>query len=97
MASGASRPRRGASWPCPRPTGSSTTATVLLEALRAGTAPAAILTTGPDTFLALAAIIAQEMYGQTLPLVVLSKEDFARLESGASASVNQAGEIELVD
>jgi predicted aconitase with swiveling domain len=41
--------------------GSSTTTAVLLEAVRAGTAPAAILTTGEDTFFALAAIVAEEM------------------------------------
>jgi len=36
--------------------GSSTTTAVLLEAVRAGTAPAAILTTGTDAFFALASI-----------------------------------------
>src|SRR5262245_25950160 len=38
--------------------GSSTTTAVLLEAVRAGTAPAAMLTTGVDSFFALAAIVA---------------------------------------
>src|SRR5262249_14489227 len=38
--------------------GSSTTTAVLLEAVRAGTAPAAIVTTGVDSFFALASIVA---------------------------------------
>ena len=53
--------------------GSSTTTAVLLEAIRAGTAPAAILTTGVDTFFALAAIVADELYGRPLPLIALNR------------------------
>src|SRR5690349_5998314 len=41
----------------PNTIGSSTTTAVLLEAVRAGTAPAAILTTGIDSFIALASIV----------------------------------------
>ncbi len=59
--------------------GSSTTTQVLLEAIRAGTAPAAIISTESDTFLALAAIVADEMYGANLPLCVVSESDFVLL------------------
>ena len=59
---------RAASWRCrsardhrPRPA-------VLLEAVRAGTAPAAILTTGVDSFFALASIVADVMYGKSFPV-----------------------------
>jgi predicted aconitase with swiveling domain/protein-tyrosine phosphatase len=62
--------------------GSSTTTAVLLEAVKAGTAPAAILTTGVDSFFALASVVADELYGQPVPLVALTPEDFARLRSG---------------
>src|SRR5262249_59602990 len=48
--------------------GSSTTTAVLLEAVRAGTAPSAILTTGADSFFALAAIVAEKMYGPSFPV-----------------------------
>src|SRR3954468_23048040 len=53
--------------------GSSTTTQVLLEAIRAGTAPAAIVSSEADTFLALAAIVADEMYGRVLPIAVVSE------------------------
>src|SRR5215470_17488541 len=62
--------------------GSSTTTAVLLEAVRAGTAPAAIVTTGVDAFFALASIVAGEMYGKPFPVVALTPEDFAGLETG---------------
>src|SRR5262245_58404147 len=55
----------------PSTRGSSTTTAVLLEAIRAGTAPVAILTTGHDFFFALASVVAEELYRSTLPLVAL--------------------------
>lgn len=75
--------------------GSSTTTAVLLEAIKAGTAPAAILTTTPDSFFALAAIVADEMYGQPIPLVVLTLDDFARLQTGQTLEIDAAGQVKL--
>ncbi|MCB0044331.1 MAG: DUF126 domain-containing protein [Caldilineaceae bacterium] len=63
----------------PHTRGSSTTTAVLLEAVAAGTAPAAILTTGVDSFFALAAIVADELYQAAFPLLSLTPEDFALL------------------
>ncbi len=71
--------------------GSSTTTAVLLEAVKAGTAPAAILTTTPDSFFALASIVADEMYARPIPLVVLTEADFAWLQSGQSVEVGEDG------
>lgn len=76
--------------------GSSTTTAVLLEAVKAGTAPAAILTTAPDAFFALASIVADEMYAQPIPLLVLSAEDFARLQTGQRLNVTENGQVELI-
>ncbi len=73
--------------------GSSTTTAVLLEAIKAGTAPAAIVTTEPDSFFALASIVADEMYQSPVPLVVLDSADFGRLQSGVMASLAQNGTI----
>ena len=75
--------------------GSSTTTAVLLEAVKAGTAPAAILTPAPDAFFALASIVADEMYARPIPLVVLKTEDFARLQSGQKVSVAKDGQVLL--
>ncbi len=76
--------------------GSSTTTAVLLEAVRAGTAPAAILTTGVDTFFALAAIVADELYGKAIPLLKLYPNDFARLRTGDEVVVEDGGTLEII-
>lgn len=73
--------------------GSSTTTAVLLEAVKAGAAPAAILTTGVDTFFALASIVADEMYGKPIPIVALTPDDFARLRTGDWLVMDQDGGI----
>ena len=73
--------------------GSSTTTAVLLEAIRARTAPAAILTTDTDFFFALASVVAEELYASPLPLVALSEADFAQLRTGDDIRITAAGGI----
>jgi predicted aconitase with swiveling domain len=76
--------------------GSSTTTAVLLEAVRAGTAPAAIVTTGPDAFFALASIVADVMYGKSFPVVALDAADFALLQTGDRLTIDASGVITLI-
>jgi predicted aconitase with swiveling domain len=73
--------------------GSSTTTAVLLEAVRAGTAPAAILTTGVDSFFALASIVADVMYGKSFPVIALGPADFGTLRTGERLSIAADGVI----
>ena len=73
--------------------GSSTTTAVLLEAIKAGTAPAAIITLESDFFFALASVVAEEMYGLVLPLVVITPEEFAGLRTGAVATIGADGVV----
>src|SRR6266516_961181 len=73
--------------------GSSTTTAVLLEAVRAGTAPAAILTTGVDSFFALASIVADVMYAKSFPVIALEPHDSAALRTGMRVSVERSGAI----
>ena len=79
----------------PSTRGSSTTTAILLEAIRLGTAPAALLTAGPDPFLALASIVADEMYQKPLPVIALQPEDFAMLETGQEVRVFADGRVEV--
>jgi hypothetical protein len=53
--------------------GSSSSSSVLAEAVRAGTAPAAIVLLEPDPIIALGAIVARELYGVGLPVVVIDR------------------------
>lgn len=73
--------------------GSSSTTSVLLEAVKAGTAPAAIVTTESDTFFTLASVVADEMYGTPIPLYVISAETFTTLESGQHVTITSQGNI----
>ena len=52
--------------------GSSSSSSVLAEQIRAGTAPAAIVLAEPDTILLLGAVVAAELYGRCLPVLVTS-------------------------
>jgi predicted aconitase with swiveling domain len=73
--------------------GSSTTTAVLLEAIRAQTAPAAIITTETDFFFALASVVAEELYAAPLPLLALIKTDFNQLQSGDEITIRNSGEV----
>jgi hypothetical protein len=73
--------------------GSSTTTAVLLEAIRAKTAPAAIITTATDLFFALASVVAEEMYSISIPLAAISESDFARLRTGDEIHLKEDGKI----
>jgi predicted aconitase with swiveling domain len=68
--------------------GSSTTTAVLLESVRRGTAPAAILLPKTDMFIALASVVAEELYGRGFPIVVV---DAAQLVDGRTVRVTEAG------
>ena len=73
--------------------GSSTTTAVLLEAVRAGTAPEVILTTGVDSFFALASIVADEMFARPIPIIAISEQDFASLRTGDRLKIDLDGNI----
>jgi predicted aconitase with swiveling domain len=62
--------------------GSSSSSSVLAEAIRAGTAPAGIVLAEPDGIVVLGALVARELYGTTIPVVVVSAVDYARLVTG---------------
>jgi predicted aconitase with swiveling domain len=71
--------------------GSSTTTAVLLEAIRAKTAPSAIITTNTDFFFALASVVAEELYASPLPLVALPEADFAQLKTNDELEITSNG------
>ncbi len=76
--------------------GSSTTTAVLLESIRAGTAPAAIITTETDFFFALASVVADELYAKSIPLIALQAADFASLQTGEKIAIADDGTIEIL-
>ena len=79
----------------PHTRGSSTTTAVLLESVREGKAPAAVLTDGVDAFIALAAIVADELYGRTFVVLALDHADFETIETGEWLVIRRDGTIEV--
>jgi predicted aconitase with swiveling domain len=75
--------------------GSSTGTAVLLEAIRNGKAPAAIITTGVDPFFALASIVAKEMYQSPIPIVALTADKFDQLKDVKRLDVFPDGCIKI--
>jgi len=75
--------------------GSSTTTAVLLEAIKAGTAPAAIVTTNVDSFFALASIVADEMYGSPIPIIAITPDEASALQSGDLVSITEDGLLQI--
>ena len=73
--------------------GSSSASSILLEAVRAGTAPAAIITVEPDAILALGAAVAREMYGDSPPVLVLDEKDYLQLHDDQFVSASEDGTI----
>ena len=71
------------------------TASVLLEAISAKTAPAAIINTDTDFFFALASVVAHELYASTLPLLALHGSDFATLRTGDEVQITEEGTVTI--
>jgi uncharacterized protein len=71
--------------------GSSSSASVLAEAARADTAPAAIVLREPDLILAIGASVAEELYGVRIPVLVIGADRYAAIDDGADLIVNRAG------
>jgi uncharacterized protein len=78
----------------PSARGSSSSASVLAEAVQAGTAPAAILLGEPDLILAIGATVAEELYGVHVPVVVLPHDELAAIRDGAEVRIGPEGELE---
>jgi uncharacterized protein len=72
--------------------GSSSSSSVLAEAIRLGTAPAGILLREVDPIIVLGAVVARELYGVELPVVALDEEDHRSLRQGDVVSVDATGD-----
>lgn len=75
--------------------GSSSASSILLEAARLGTAPAAIITQETDGILALGAAVAREMYENYPVVLVLEGDAYSRLRTGDLVHVYEDGRIVL--
>jgi predicted aconitase with swiveling domain len=76
--------------------GSSSASSVLAEAIRRGTAPAAIVLAIPDAIIVVGAIVAEKLYGKTCPVLVCERVEFERLVEGSHAMVSARGDASTI-
>ena len=74
--------------------GSGTATGALAEAIRLGTAPAAIVLVTPDLNLAIGAKVGRWLYGRGPPVIVLSEDAFGRLARAERLAIAADGMIE---
>ncbi len=75
--------------------GSSSASTSLAEAIRLGTAPAAIVLSEVDEILAVGAIVARRLYARTCPIVILGDAQRACIASGMHLAVTRDGTVSV--
>jgi uncharacterized protein len=68
--------------------GSSSSSSVLAEAIRRGTAPAGLVLCEPDPILVVGAIVARTLYGRTCPVVVCASGGPAPFEAWRRARIH---------
>lgn len=73
--------------------GSSSSSTILAEAVRLGTAPAAILLLVPDEIVVLGLLVAEELYGRTVPVGVIAEADYRSIRTGDSIALTADGGV----
>jgi predicted aconitase with swiveling domain len=73
--------------------GSSSSSSVLAEAIRLGTAPLAILLAEPDEILVLGALVAEYLYQRTCPILVLPKGARGAIATGDRVAVSGDGTV----
>ena len=78
----------------PAEKGSSTASAVLLELARIGRAPAAIITLEVAPILMLGAMIAQQLYEVTIPVLRMNERDLAKVRDGEHMRISVDGRIE---
>lgn len=79
----------------PQGRGSSTSSATLLESIRTGVAPAAIINLKVDPILALGSIVSDELYRKPVPIVVLSEKDFHSIKENDRLTIEPDGKVRI--
>jgi uncharacterized protein len=76
--------------------GSSSSSSVLAEAIRVGAGPGALLLAAADGILLIGALVADELTGRRCPVLVLRGADYRRLRTGDRVSIASGGRMTVV-
>jgi len=79
----------------PRGRGSSTSSATLMESIKAGVAPAAIITIKTDPILALGSIVSDELYHRAVPILVLPEHDFFSINQDDHILIESDGTVKV--
>ena len=71
--------------------GSSSSSSVLAEAIRLGNAPLAVILAEPDDIVLLGALVAEELYGVVCPVAVAGADTYRSLRTGDVVEINPQG------
>jgi predicted aconitase with swiveling domain len=77
--------------------GSSSSSSVLVESIHAGTGPVAIVMREPDPIIALGAIVVRELFGTRFPVVVVDEATYRSLRNDAIVVVRASDAGAVVD
>jgi uncharacterized protein len=75
--------------------GSSSSSSVLAEAIRLGTAPAGIVLGVADPILVVGALVARELYAITVPVVVVDAGALGQIRTGNRLSIEADGRLRV--
>jgi predicted aconitase with swiveling domain len=73
--------------------GSSSSSSALVEAVRRKTAPAAIILSRIDPILVIGSLVAADLYGIQVPILLLGQADWIHLADGALVNVNATAPV----
>jgi predicted aconitase with swiveling domain len=77
----------------PQGKGSSTSSATLMESIKTGVAPAAIINLKVDPILALGSIVSDELYNRAMPIVVLNDKDFYSIKEDDYLAIEPDGKV----
>ncbi|MGB2806307.1 MAG: DUF126 domain-containing protein [Sedimentisphaerales bacterium] len=79
----------------PRGKGSSTSSATLMESIKNGVAPAAIINLKVDPILALGSIVSDELYHKAVPIVILAEKDFYSIKEDDHLTIESDGTVKV--
>ena len=79
----------------PQGKGSSTSSATLMESIKTGVAPAAIINLKVDPILALGSIVSDELYHKAVPIVVLAEKDFYSIKEDDHLTIEPNGTVKV--
>lgn len=79
----------------PQGKGSSTSSATLMESIKTGVAPAAIINLQVDPILALGSIVSDELFQKAVPIVILTEKDFYSIKEDDHLTIEPNGAVKV--